>query len=65
MLMGPPCDNVDPEGKRPDRCPNGGCGPDPNKWFRKMDYKYCRAECVKAHQRILQAEAAMKRFGGN
>lgn len=32
--------------------------------FVKLSYKYCSTECVKKHQRILMAEAAMRRNQG-
>merc|ERR1712157_202673 len=32
--------------------------------FKRLDYLYCSPECVSAHRRELQAEAAMKRFTG-
>ncbi|CAK0840035.1 unnamed protein product [Prorocentrum cordatum] len=35
-----------------------------SKPFARLDYLYCSAECVSAHRRELQAQAAMKRFGG-
>eukprot|EP00927_Polykrikos_kofoidii_P052556 TRINITY_DN4642_c1_g3_i1.p1 TRINITY_DN4642_c1_g3~~TRINITY_DN4642_c1_g3_i1.p1 ORF type:complete len:642 (+),score=170.08 TRINITY_DN4642_c1_g3_i1:57-1928(+) len=31
--------------------------------FARLDFLYCSSECVNAHRRHLQAEAAMKRFG--
>mmetsp|Transcript_15151 Transcript_15151/g.40868 ORF Transcript_15151/g.40868 Transcript_15151/m.40868 type:complete len:604 (+) Transcript_15151:83-1894(+) len=31
--------------------------------FTRLNYLYCSPECVNAHRRELQAEAAMKRFG--
>ncbi len=40
-----------------------GCGADPNKWFRKQEYVYCKAECMRGHTRELAAIAAEKRFG--
>ena len=40
-----------------------GCGPDGNKWFRRLEYVYDKTECVRAHQRQLAADAAAKRFG--
>merc|ERR1712050_306911 len=54
MMKGPVCSNPGCE---------KGCGNNSNKWFRRLDYVYCSSECVKAHQRALQAEAALKRFG--
>eukprot|EP00746_Dinoflagellata_sp_MGD_P004770 gnl/MRDRNA2_/MRDRNA2_109231_c0_seq1.p1 gnl/MRDRNA2_/MRDRNA2_109231_c0~~gnl/MRDRNA2_/MRDRNA2_109231_c0_seq1.p1 ORF type:complete len:548 (+),score=161.02 gnl/MRDRNA2_/MRDRNA2_109231_c0_seq1:88-1731(+) len=32
--------------------------------FRRLDFFYCSTDCVANHRRQLQAEAAMKRFGG-
>merc|ERR1712039_770440 len=32
--------------------------------FKRLDFLYCSTECVNVHRRELQAEAAMKRFGG-
>ncbi|CAD7939618.1 unnamed protein product [Amoebophrya sp. A120] len=50
-LKGPPCAYC---GK--------GCGPNSNKWFRRLEYIYDTADCVKAHQRQLAADAAARRF---
>eukprot|EP00930_Biecheleria_cincta_P097222 TRINITY_DN88948_c0_g1_i1.p1 TRINITY_DN88948_c0_g1~~TRINITY_DN88948_c0_g1_i1.p1 ORF type:complete len:595 (-),score=132.85 TRINITY_DN88948_c0_g1_i1:72-1784(-) len=35
-----------------------------SKPFTRLSYMYCSSDCVNAHRRELQAEAAMKRFGG-
>mmetsp|Transcript_20134 Transcript_20134/g.36440 ORF Transcript_20134/g.36440 Transcript_20134/m.36440 type:complete len:596 (+) Transcript_20134:53-1840(+) len=35
-----------------------------SKPFSRLEYFYCSTECVNAHRRELQAEAAMKRLGG-
>lgn len=35
-----------------------------NKVFTRLSYQYCDTECVNAHRRELQAEAAMKRMSG-
>mmetsp|Transcript_9885 Transcript_9885/g.22120 ORF Transcript_9885/g.22120 Transcript_9885/m.22120 type:complete len:597 (-) Transcript_9885:40-1830(-) len=35
-----------------------------SKPFSRLEFYYCSTECVNAHRRELQAEAAMKRFGG-
>merc|ERR1712107_662338 len=32
--------------------------------FSRLSYVCCSTDCVAAHRRTLQAEAAMKRFGG-
>ena len=32
--------------------------------FVRLEYFYCSTACVQAHRRVLQAEAAEKRFGG-
>ena len=32
--------------------------------FNRLDWYYCKTECVKNHQRELQAQAAMARMGG-
>ena len=34
-----------------------------DKPFTRLDFLYCSAECVNAHRRDLQAEAALKRLG--
>lgn len=36
-----------------------------SKPFTRLDYVYCSSECVNSHRRQLQAEAALKRFGGS
>jgi len=36
-----------------------------SKPFSRLEFQYCTPECVAAHKRQLQAEAAMKRFGGS
>jgi len=36
-----------------------------SKPFTRLNYLYCSPDCVNAHRRELQAEAAMKRFGGS
>merc|ERR1712039_601771 len=34
-----------------------------SKPFTRLSYMYCSTDCVNAHRRVLQAEAAEKRFG--
>jgi len=41
------------------------CGkPVTAKTFSRLNFMYCSSECTHAHRRELQAEAALKRFGG-
>lgn len=44
-----------------ERCKKGIVG----KPFSRLNYFYCSTDCVNAHRRELQAEAAMKRLGGD
>ena len=32
--------------------------------FRRLEWAYCKTECVQKHQREMAANAAMKRMGG-
>jgi len=38
---------------------------DSSKWFNRLDYFYCSTDCMQAHRRGLQREAAIKRLQGS